>query len=490
MRIVHALTRSAGSLTSRIFLTVFLALIVPPFINTIFFIGLPNQEVYIFSTKWIVDRTVQAVRLVDLLPPGERLPALGVLPLSPQLQVSITTDFDASGQEPDNTFDGFNVILRTELMRRLQSGARDVVVISTQPLSQFPFPMVRLRFYPIERNASSSKPDYESLSLTKGDVPIPSTFIIGVRLRDGSWLSIRPTPTVSNWSRALQIFGVVMTTLVLLSAIVYLASRSLIRPLTSLKTAVENFGEEYVAEPVPAVGIAEYDRIAAKFNQLQIQIATYLRERTQMIGAISHDLRTPLTRLRLFSEYLPDEDIKKNAIASIDEMHLMIEDTLSYAQGLMSQEQRSTADIAVMLMTEADAQTDLGHHVDYNGPSHAPLLCHPVALKRAFSNLIENGIKYGNAVAVRLSTNDREVMISIVDQGEGIPPDKLTIALAPFERLEGSRNRETGGAGLGLTIARDVVARHGGSLSFKQLGSKGFEARVILPQLMSDAPPS
>jgi signal transduction histidine kinase len=481
-------SRMSWSLTSRIFLTVLMSTILPPLTNMLFFFAVPFQEVRIFSAKWVVERTVQAVRLADQLPNQERREGIGVLPLAPYLVIDIQPKFEGRILRGENPFDGFAIILKNELTRRLGVSANDVSVVSNEPTSSYLLPPLQIRFESVPGGSESLMPSYGALNLEVGDMPIPSIFQIAVKLRDGSWLQIQPALSVSRASQALRLAIVVLGTFALLGSVIYLVSRSLTRPLIALGSAVESFGEGYIADPVPALGIAEYDRIAGKFNQLQVEIATYVRERTQMIGAISHDLRTPLTRLQLFVEYIPDGDIKRNAIASIKDMDLMIEETLSYAQGLMSQEQRLMVDIAVMLTTQVDTQTDLGHYVEYSGPAHVPLLCHPVALKRAFSNLVENGIKYGKAVAISLSASDREVIVSIVDQGMGIPSDKLSAALAPFERLEASRNRKTGGAGLGLTIARDVITRHGGSLSFKQLNGKGFEARVVLPVAKSDAP--
>jgi signal transduction histidine kinase len=472
-------------LTSMIALTVLLSILLPPLVNVLFLVAVPLQDVRVFSLRWVVGETTKAVRLVENVPTSVRLETLDLIQDHRLLTFEFLQEFPPKDpaqarEERDSAFKGFSEIIKTEIERRFGAQTREVIVAMRDPELPFPLPKIQFQFEGAQVDEGDFK--FSALQLGQGDVPVPAVFEILVQLKDGSWLRVAPTYADRAWNLLVRLTLIISFIVGVLGAVAYLVSRLLTRPLLALGAAVENFGNHYVAEAVPALGISEYDRIAAKFNELQVQIASYLRERNQMIGAISHDLRTPLTRLRLFSEYLQDEDIKRNAISSIDDMQMMIEDTLSYARGLWSQESKVKADLATMLITEIDAQTDLGRQAHYSGPDHLVFDCFPTSLRRAFANLIENGIKYGSAVGITLTTYPRSVVVTIADRGKGFAPDAVEIAMSPFERLDASRSRSTGGVGLGLTIARDVVQRHGGTLTFKQLqGDRGFEARVEFP---------
>jgi signal transduction histidine kinase len=472
-------------LTSMIALTVLLSILLPPVVNVLFLVAVPLQDVRVFSMRWVVDETTKAVNLAENVPVDGRLETLELIQDSKLLTFEFlpvfpTKDKVQALEEEASAFKGFSEIIQAEISRRFGAEARDVIVTTRDPEMPFPLPKIQFQFEGEQAGGDEFK--FSALELGRGDVPVPAVFEILVQLKDSSWLRVTPTYADRASTLLIRLTLVVSLILAFLGTLAYLVSRSLTRPLLALGTAVENFGNHYVAETVPVLGIAEYDRIADKFNELQVQIASYMRERNQMIGAISHDLRTPLTRLRLFSEYLQDEDIKRNAISSIDDMHMMIEDSLSYARGLWSQESKVKADLAAMLITEIDAQTDLGRAAQFTGPDHLVFNCYPTSLRRAFANLIENGIKYGSAVGVTLTADQKSISVTVADRGKGIAPDAIQKAMSPFERLESSRSRSTGGVGLGLSIARDVIQRHGGTLTFKQLqGDRGFEARVELP---------
>ena len=465
-----------GSLSFRIILVVIFTILTPPLINLLFFFGAPPQQVRIFSTPWLAKEISGVVEDADFI----RAPASNIKlnsVLSPYLDFQLVNEvptIDVTGK--DQRFALFSVALQKELAKELNVKSGDVVVLPQQPHHFFPFPRMQTEFLAVE---GENQMDSFNGSML---MPAPPAFQVAVRLDEGKWLITQPRPPGGTYTQFLQMLLVGVSTIALLTFLVWVTSRSLMQPLAALGRGLEGFSESYEAKPVPALGIAEYDRIAKKFNSLQIQIATYLKERMQMIGAISHDLRTPLTRLRLFVEYLTDDEIRKQAIASIDDMQLLIDDTLLYARGMFSHEKRSGADLAVMLMTECDNNVDLGRSAIYEGPSHLSYLCYPIALRRAFSNLIDNGIKYGKSVRVILKTSDIENEVFIIDEGPGIPPEKIAVAISAFERLESSRNRETGGVGLGLTIARDIVLRHAGTLVFRQLEGSGFETRVNLPK--------
>jgi signal transduction histidine kinase len=201
-----------------------------------------------------------------------------------------------------------------------------------------------------------------------------------------------------------------------------------------------------------------------------------------MLAAISHDLRTPLTRLRLFAEYVSDQQQRALVLNDIEEMEQMLRASLTFAGDEAHREPHSRVDIAALLISLCDTMSDAGGDVSYEGPDHAELPCQPVAIRRALSNVIDNACKYGEEARVRLSEHVDLIEITIADRGPGIPADQVEQAFAPFRRLEASRNRGSGGVGLGLAIARDVVHGHGGSIALEAHQPAGLLVRVRLPK--------
>jgi signal transduction histidine kinase len=201
-----------------------------------------------------------------------------------------------------------------------------------------------------------------------------------------------------------------------------------------------------------------------------------------MLAAISHDLRTPLTRLRLFAEYVSDRQQRALVLNDIEEMERMLSASLTFAGDEARREPHSRVDLAAQLISLCDTVSDGGGRATYAGPDHAQLPCQPVAMRRAFSNLIDNACKYGFEAHVTLCERADVIEITVADVGPGIPADQMEQAFAPFTRLEGSRNRESGGVGLGLSIARDVVHGHGGSIVLEPNAPRGLVVRVWLPK--------
>jgi signal transduction histidine kinase len=215
---------------------------------------------------------------------------------------------------------------------------------------------------------------------------------------------------------------------------------------------------------------------------MQLRLKQFVDERTHMLAAIAHDLRTPLTRLRLFAEYVDDQTQQRQLLSDIAEMDAMINSTLAFAGGEAKSEAHSRVDMAALLISLCDNACDAGGWVDYLGPDHAQLPCQPVAMRRALANLIENGCKYAGHVTVELDDKVDSIVIAIIDDGPGIAPEQIERAFAPFQRLEGSRNRTTGGTGLGLAIARDVIHGHGGNIHLLPVEPHGLLVRVVLPK--------
>lgn len=322
--------------------------------------------------------------------------------------------------------------------------------------------------------------------LGRTDIPTREGAVLGhleiaVRHQDGHWLVIRPHQTRdTSWHYLRNALESVGNLLILAVFSIWMA-RSIAVPLGRLASAAERLGREREPTLISGMRLPEFVAIADTFNAMQLRLKRYVDERVQMLAAISHDLRTPLTRLRLLAEYVSDEEQRAQLKSNVAEMEAMVAEALAFMREEAGQEGMETVDLAALLISLADTSHDLGEAVVYEGPDHLDIRCRPVAMKRAFANLIANGCKYGEAVHIVLSVEDRWISVAFRDRGPGIPPEDAERAFAPFVRLESSRGRETGGTGLGLTISRDVVRSHGGEIDFERDGGI-FVVRVRLPR--------
>jgi signal transduction histidine kinase len=304
---------------------------------------------------------------------------------------------------------------------------------------------------------------------------------IAIRLKDQSWLLISPTERGLTTLHYLRNLITLILTIFIVAILSIWMARSIVRPLTNLAQAAEKLGRERETTPITGMKLPELAAIADTFNEMQARLKKFVDERMQMLAAISHDLRTPLTRLRLYAETVSNEAQRAQILSDITDMETMVATSLAFMSDEIHREPYSAVDLASLLISQCDTFTDAGRKASYTGPDHAQLTCRPVALRRAFSNLIDNGCKYGGEVCVSLTDSGASLLVAIRDSGPGIPADQVERAFAPFQRLETSRNRETGGTGLGLTIARDVIVSHGGDIQLLN-DEKSFLVRVELPR--------
>jgi signal transduction histidine kinase len=209
----------------------------------------------------------------------------------------------------------------------------------------------------------------------------------------------------------------------------------------------------------------------------------FIKDRTQMLAAISHDLRTPLTRMRLRGEFIEDPEQQQRLFRDVDEMQVMINTSLEFFRDDARLEQATPFDLAELLHTLMDDYRDQFIDITFSGPSHLVYFGRPLGLKRVITNLLDNAIKYACEPAIELLEGDEQLTIRILDRGPGIPVENHEQVFAPFFRLEGSRNKSTGGMGLGLSAARAIVLEHGGTLTVRNRRAGGLEAKVVLPVL-------
>ncbi len=214
---------------------------------------------------------------------------------------------------------------------------------------------------------------------------------------------------------------------------------------------------------------------------LQSRLSRMIEDRTRAIAAISHDLRTPISRLKLRMGFIDDAELRQGLEADVDEMEGLIESIVDYAGRDAEWEAPQLVDLAAQLATQAEMLSDLGMAVDYEGPNHLLVTVRRVNIKRAVSNLVDNALKYGGAAHLKLAHSGREVRIRIEDPGEGVPEAELQRMAEPFYRVDSARGRDTRGAGLGLAIAKQAVEREGGRLILANMPGGGFCAELILP---------
>jgi signal transduction histidine kinase len=306
---------------------------------------------------------------------------------------------------------------------------------------------------------------------------------IGITLPDGTAISalalpdrLPPSLWRSPWMTTLM-FAVVSVTL-----LGVWAARALTAPLSSFARAAESFSIERDSAPLPERGPEEVRSLAKALNRMRKRITDLIDDRTRMLAAISHDLRTPITRMRLRSEFIEDEIQRCRMLADLDQMRSMLESVLSFLRDGRKLEQMTLVDIASTLQLVADQFADMGHKVAYAGPGHAMATARPDDLLRTVTNIVENAVRFGGEVTIRLTVAADCVTVDVEDDGPGISDSNKVDMLEPFVRGDDARNMDDAtGFGLGLSIARAIVTAHGGKLSLHDRQPSGLMVRMELP---------
>ena len=304
---------------------------------------------------------------------------------------------------------------------------------------------------------------------------------VAIPLSDGQWLSFATALPQGGpaFSRQFLLSMGLMAIIILVISIWVV--RRVTGPLASLSSAAEKLGSDLNAPPMPETGTIEMRQASRAFNTMQARLRSLMENRTRMLAAISHDLRTPLTLLRLRAEHVEDASERDKMLASIAEMDSMIAATLQFARDEAMAEPHRRTDLTALLASVVDDMADTGLPVAMAPAQSIVCECQPVALKRAIANLIDNAVKYGKRAHATIRSTPQAVEITIDDEGPGIPEDELVRVFQPYYRVEGSRSRETGGIGLGLAIALSIIQAHGGKLTLSNRSEGGLRARVSLP---------
>ncbi len=314
------------------------------------------------------------------------------------------------------------------------------------------------------------------------DLPAWNGFGFTMRLGNGEYLNLiyakpeylMPSSLTPGYYMAMSIKVLIFAGAAMLIAI------RIVLTLRHLTTSAERLGRGHEVEILKEEGPDDIRSTISAFNRMQIRLDRFLKDRTRMLAAISHDLRTPITSLRLRTEFIPDEDMRQKFNATLDEMQGMAEAALSFAKSESTAEAPRVIDLDALLESICDDFMEMGWKVDLSGLGRLPYKCRSDSLRRALRNVIENAVRYGGCARVSIQRYSDRMEITVEDDGPGIPAADRERVFEQFVRLESSRNRDTGGVGLGLSIARSIIRSHGGEITLSQ-GSRGLRVLIQLP---------
>jgi signal transduction histidine kinase len=310
--------------------------------------------------------------------------------------------------------------------------------------------------------------------------PARELMLISAQLADGQWLNARLlVPRADPFLLHRLLIATLALYILVLGAVIWIAWR-VSRPLRDLTRAAESFEGRNEVAPVEPRGPADLQQAIQAFNAMNRRVVGLLDEKDRMLGAIGHDLRTPLASMRIRAETLEPEAERDALVGTIEEMAETLEDILILARTGRSREPMRLVDVTALTDSAVEDFRALGKDVEFEDSPRVPLEVQSNLLRRAIRNLIDNAIAYGERARVRVVAEGKGAAIEVDDDGPGIPEDRIAHVLRPFERLEGSRSRETGGAGLGLAITRAVAEAHGGSLTLANRAEGGLRARLVL----------
>jgi signal transduction histidine kinase len=415
------------------------------------------------------------VELLDPLGPAERRRIVAVLN-APPLRVSL----DVPPMEPAASLpeDAHTAMFVSTL--RAAAGERELRIVRAEPARG-------LRALRAAGESGPPRPPHAGgMGMGKGIGPgrgLGGMAVVSqVRFGDGSWVtfdSTLPTPPPDLPQRLLLTLLILSVAVIAVSLI---AVRWVTRPLHVLANAAEDLGRDIRRPPLKEDGPSEVRQAARAFNRMQAGLQRYLDDRVRLLAAISHDLKTPITRMRLRTELLDDEDTRARFEKDLGEMESMVGEALEFMRGEGGAEAARPIDVNALLESLQADEQELGHAVRIEGRAAAPFVGRAQQLKRCLANLIANAIRYGGQSTIRVEDSAASLTLRVLDDGPGIPENELERVFEPFYRLEESRSRGTGGTGLGLGIARNIARAHGGDLVLRNRPAGGLEAVLTLPR--------
>ncbi len=450
-----------ATLTGRLILTLLIGLLAAQLIGAAILLRDRASAIYQASGLGAAQRIAVVVQVLDRVEPATRATLLPVLN-NPQLRVTLN-----ALPPPLEMSDNAHAAHLRDVLRDLLGDDRPVQVALIDPM---------FSVEPRERHRRHAHPGPMAEYFPPHDV----AFEVYTRLADGTWTRFEHGLGGAPFAwpgRLLLTLAVLLASVI---ALALLAVRWLTRPLAVLASAADELGRDINRKPLLEEGPTEVKRASAAFNNMQARLQKHLREREQMLAAVSHDLRTPITRLRLRAELIGDEALRAKFAHDLAEMEAMTAAALDFLRGAGGDEPVQPVDVMALLESLQADMEETGYPVTVQGNTCAPYPARPLALKRLLANLIENAVKYGTRAHVTVVDDTAQLKITIADQGPGIPADQLERVFEPFYRLETSRSRDTGGVGLGLSVARDIARAHGGELILRNRAGGGLESVLTL----------
>lgn len=473
------------SLAAQFICLILLALVVSQSIGVLVSWDERGQALRAAAKNEFLSRSASIARLIEVTPPERTADIL-------RASDTASTRFWLSEDGPQDVR-SWQALARAQLDAPLPGLAK---YAAKQPVASPP--AVKLpKVYAVENAAQTittvASPPWTDLPPHAWPLPRPAKFLtlddmngmgsgmgLAVRLENGTWLNTVFSKPIANavWTQQSAISFII--TALVLSTIGVFVARRIARPVRQLAVAAEALGRGEAVPPLPERGPDDIRQMTEAFNLMQARLQRFVEDRTRMLAAIGHDLRTPITTLRLRAEFVSDPELQERMLATLDEMQTMTEATLAFAREEATLEQTRSVDLSALVGSLCDDLTNLGLDVSFTQADRMPYRCRPDSLRRAIRNLVENAVQYGERARVSLEKRSHDLVITIEDDGPGIPEAAFEQVFVPFFRLENSRNRETGGVGLGLSIARAITRHHGGDIAFERQ-TKGFQASIRLP---------
>ncbi|WP_369408870.1 ATP-binding protein [endosymbiont of Lamellibrachia barhami] len=461
------------SLFGRLVLLLLTGLVLAQLLSTFILLRDRGQVLYKSIRENLIIRTAGVVRLLDTLPAQDRQQLIPLL-ASPELQITLSSQpLPVPPLERNSAI--ASKMIRRELLNRLPQDTEVRISIEgslTQP--QMP-PMHR-------RHMMGGGPMSGPWAYMHGLHTMALFSHVQVQLQDGSWVHFKHglSERLFDWpTRLLIVLAVLLISVILLSLI---GVRSLIRPLRELRQAAEGLGRDIRQPPLDETGPTEVGETAKAFNTMQTRLKNYIEDRAGILAAVSHDLKTPLTRMRLRTDLMEDEELRVKTQKDLDDMESMVSATLDFMRGTETSESSQRLDLMALLESIQEDALEAGGNVQLLGQITRLYNGKPLALKRCIVNLVVNAVRYGGQTDIRVEDAEEAVDISICDRGPGIPEDALKKVFDPFFRLENSRAQHTGGTGLGLGIARNIARAHGGDLVLYNRSEGGLCVKLSLPR--------
>ncbi len=436
-----------------------------------------GQTLYQTIRGDLVERTAGIVRLLDALQPQERR---RLLPLFNTPETRIRLAPRASDVPASDTEEGSTAIAIEKGLKELLSSSGEIRVTLEGELNEAvdPPPMSGMHRRHMMGRGRMGGP----WSYLHGVNAQARGFFIQVQLSDASWVQFDrriPEDLFDQPTRLLLTLAILLVSVVLMSL---LAVHWVVRPLRTLRLAAEELGRDIHRSPLPEAGPLEVEETARAFNTMQQRIQSFVDDKARILAAVSHDLKTPLTRLRLRTDLLDDEELREKLQVDLDDMESMVGATLDFMRGAESREQTQRLDLMALLETVREDALEAAWQVSLSGRIDQPIQARPTALKRCVANLVENAVRYGGSAEISVAGDNDNLYITVRDQGPGIPAELLDRVFDPFFRIESSRAKHTGGTGLGLGIARNIARGHGGDLTLQNADGGGLIAQLSIPR--------